>query len=62
MDFEFTEEQKMFQTMVRDFVDQEIAPMAARWEEEERFPYDVWKEMAALGICGVALPREYGGN
>ena len=62
MDCEFAEEQKMFQTMVRDFVDQEIAPMAARWEEEERFPYDVWKEMAALGICGVALPREYGGN
>ena len=62
MDFEFTEEQKMFQAMVRDFVDQEIAPVAARWEEDERFPYDVWKEMAALGICGVALPREYGGN
>ena len=62
MDFEFTEEQKMFQAMVRDFVDQEIAPMAARWEEEERFPYDVWREMAALGICGVALPKEYGGN
>lgn len=62
MDFEFTEEQKMFQAMVRDFVDQEIAPMAARWEEEERFPYDVWGEMAALGICGVALPKEYGGN
>jgi len=62
VDFEFTEEQKMFQAMVRDFVDQEIAPMAARWEEEERFPYDVWREMAALGICGVALPKEYGGN
>jgi len=62
LDFEFTEEQKMFQAMMRDFVNQEIAPVAAQWEEEGQFPYDVWKEMATLGICGVALPREYGGN
>ena len=62
MDFEFTEEEKMFQAMVRGFVAQEIEPVAAQWEDEEKFPYEVWKKMADLGICGVALPREYGGS
>ena len=62
MDFEFTEEEKMFQAMVHNFVAQEIEPVAAQWEDEENFPYEVWKGMADLGICGVALPREYGGS
>ena len=62
MDFDLTEEQKMFQTMVRDFVAQEIAPVAAQWEDEGNFPHDVWKKMADVGICGVALPSEYGGG
>lgn len=62
MNFEFSEEEKMFQAMVCDFVAQEIEPVAAQWEDEEKFPYEVWKKMADLGICGVALPREYGGS
>jgi len=62
MDFDFAEEEKMFQAMVHDFVVQEIEPVAAQWEDEESFPYEVWKRMADLGICGVALPREYGGS
>jgi len=62
MDFEFTEEQKMFQTMVRGFVAKEVVPVAAQWEEEEKFPWEVWRKMADLGICGVAMPEEYGGG
>ena len=62
MDFEFTEEQKMFQTMVRGFVAKEVVPVAAQWEEEEKFPWEVWRKMADLGICGVAMPEECGGG
>jgi len=62
MDFSFTEEQLMLQAMVRDFVAKEISPVAGQWEDEERFPYEVWKKIAELGICGVALPTEYGGG
>lgn len=62
MDFEYTEEQKMLQTMVRDFVAKEITPFSAQWEEEEKFPWEVWRKMADLGICGVAMPKEYGGG
>ncbi|MBN1856051.1 MAG: acyl-CoA dehydrogenase family protein [Dehalococcoidia bacterium] len=62
MDFELNEEQKMFQTMVRDFVDNEIAPHAAEWDETEKFPYDVVKMMAEVGLYGLHLPEEYGGS
>lgn len=62
MDFELNEEQKMFQAMVRDFVDNEIVPHAAEWDETHEYPYDVIKKMAELGLCGLRLPEEYGGS
>lgn len=62
MDFELTEEQKMFQSMVRDFVDNEIAPRAAEWDETEEFPHDVVRKMAEVGLYGLHMPEEYGGS
>ena len=62
MDFEFGEEHKMFQAMVRDFCAREIEPYAAEWDEKEVFPYDVIKKMAAAGLCGVHFPEQYGGS
>ena len=62
MDFELNEEQKMFQSMLRDFVDNEVAPYAAEWDENEEFPYETIKKMAELGLCGLHLPEEYGGS
>ena len=62
MDFELTEDQKMFQAMVRDFCAAEIAPHAAEWDETNEFPYDVIKKMAAAGLHGVHFPEEYGGS
>ena len=62
MDFELDEQQSLFQSAVREFVAAEVIPNAARWEDEERFPWDVWKHIAALGLCSVALPEEHGGG
>jgi alkylation response protein AidB-like acyl-CoA dehydrogenase len=62
MDFELTEDQKMFQAMVRDFCAAEIAPHAAEWDEANEFPHDVIKKMAAAGLNGVHFPEEYGGS
>jgi butyryl-CoA dehydrogenase len=62
MDFEFGEEHKMFQAMVRDFCAREIEPHAAEWDEAEVFPYEVVKKMAAAGLCGVHFPEKYGGS
>ncbi|MBE9469866.1 MAG: acyl-CoA dehydrogenase family protein [Chloroflexi bacterium] len=62
MDFSFNEEQKMFQAMARDFAKREIEPLAAQWDEDEKFPYEVIKKMADVGLCAVGLPEEYGGS
>ena len=62
MDFELTEEQKMFQTMVRDFVSKEIEPYAAEWDDTEKFPFETIRKMADLGLFTLQTPEEYGGS
>ena len=62
MDFELTEEQKMLQTMVRDFCIKEIEPYAAEWDEGSEFPYETIKKMADAGLFGIHFPEKYGGN
>ena len=62
MDFELSEEHKMFQTMLRDFVVNEIEPCASEWDETDQFPYAMVKKMANLGLYSVGLPEEYGGT
>jgi alkylation response protein AidB-like acyl-CoA dehydrogenase len=62
MDFELTEEQKMFQSILRDFVDNEIAPHAAAWDESEEWPADALQKMTEMGLFGLHLPEEYGGS
>ena len=62
MDFALTEEQQMFQAMVRDFATKELQPLAAQVDEEEKFPAEIVRKMAELGLMGVAIPEEYGGS
>jgi len=62
MDYELTEEQKMFQTMVRDFCTKEIEPYAAEWDETGEFPYETIKKMVDSGLYSVHFPEEYGGS
>lgn len=61
MNFELSEEHKMFQTMVRDFVANEIEPCASEWDASGEFPYDMVKKMADVGLYGAGLPEEFGG-
>lgn len=62
MDFQLSEELQMLKDMVRDFVDEKIAPFADEWEEKHYFPYkEAIKPMADLGFFGTVIPEEYGG-
>ncbi|MGQ9600417.1 MAG: acyl-CoA dehydrogenase [Anaerolineae bacterium] len=61
MDFNLTEEHKMIQAMARDFAQKEIAPIAARIDEEAIFPVETVKRMGELGFMGIEVPEEYGG-
>ena len=62
MDFKLTAEQEMIREMARDFTEKNIKPVAARFDEEKRFPYENLKKMAGLGLMGMNIPVEYGGS
>lgn len=61
-EFQFTEEQKMLRDMTRDFVKNEIKPIASKIDSEEKIPDDLKKKLGELGFLGVAFPEEYGGG
>jgi butyryl-CoA dehydrogenase len=62
MDFYLSEEQKMFQTMVRDFANNVVKPEANKIDEEGKFPAEIFKKAAELGIFGITIDEKYGGS
>ena len=62
MDFALTEDQQLFQRMVRDFATNELQPVAAQVDDEEKFPAENVRKMAELGLMGVSVAEEYGGS
>lgn len=61
MDFELNEEQKAFRSVLRDFVDKEIMPVAIEWEHSGRYPTEIVDKMKEMGLFGITIPEEYGG-
>ncbi len=59
--FQLTDEHKMLRDAARDFAQNEIAPIAARFDESGEFPHETIKKMGALGFMGIEVPEEYGG-
>lgn len=62
MDFELTEEQRMAQQMVRDFVQKEVAPIIKEQDRKQQMADFILPRMAELGILGICLPVRYGGQ
>jgi alkylation response protein AidB-like acyl-CoA dehydrogenase len=62
VDFELTEEQRMVREMVREFADREMAPVIPALEREGTYPAAIVARLAELGILGMAIPEEFGGN
>ena len=56
-----SEDHRAVQDAVRSYVQDCIAPQAARWDREHHFPADELRGLAELGCYGVAVPSEYGG-
>ena len=61
MDFELTNEQRLFRQALRDFADQEIMPVAPEWERTGRYPAEIVARLRELGLFGLNVPEEYGG-
>jgi alkylation response protein AidB-like acyl-CoA dehydrogenase len=58
---ELTDEQQEIRALARRFADEEIAPRAAAWDREHRFPAEVFGALGELGLMGVCVPAEHGG-
>ncbi|RMF42897.1 MAG: acyl-CoA dehydrogenase, partial [Anaerolineae bacterium] len=57
----FTDEHKMIQQAARDFAQNEIAPIAAEYDETGDFPSETIKKMGEMGFMGIEVPEKYGG-
>ncbi len=58
----FTDEHEMLRRSVRAFVEKEITPHVAAWEDAGRIPRAVWRRLGELGFLGLEFPTEYGGG
>ncbi len=58
---EQTDEQRAITEMVRQFVDEQVIPIAEQHDHDDSFPDEVVEQMRELGLFGVTIPEEYGG-
>jgi len=61
MDFAFSPEHDALRRMIREFAENEVAPIAAAIDREHRVPMDVLRKLGKTGLLGVCFPQEYGG-
>ena len=62
MDFRLTKEQEMMQKLCREFAVNEVEPIAAEIDAEERYPFEMVEKMRKLGMMGIQFPKEVGGS
>jgi short/branched chain acyl-CoA dehydrogenase len=62
MDFELSQEHRLIQNTVRDFAQQEVAPVAEELDREKRFAYEIVAKLGDLGLMGIPFPERYGGG
>ena len=62
MDFRLTKEQEMRQKLCREFAVNEVEPIAAEIDEQERYPFETVEKMRKLGLMGIQFPKEVGGS
>ncbi len=62
MNFDFTEEQKLFADAVRKFAQAHLEKDALKRAHEARFPFDVAKLMSQQGLMGITIPEADGGQ
>jgi len=61
MDFFFSPEHVALRRMIREFAENEVAPIAAEVDREHRVPLETIRKLGEIGLMGVCFPQEYGG-
>ena len=62
MNFGLTEKQIELRAKVREFAEKEVKPVAAFNDEHEKFDVELTKKMGKLGLLGMCVPQQYGGQ
>jgi hypothetical protein len=62
VDFELTDEQKIWRETLIKFSQQELAYDIAAYEKDGDFPWDAWRKCAEMQIMALPFPEEYGGG
>ncbi|MEJ5375972.1 MAG: acyl-CoA dehydrogenase family protein [bacterium] len=62
MCFDLTEEQNLIRQAVREFAENEIAPVARELDEREEFSPELTRKMAEMGLLGCFVSEKYGGS
>ena len=61
LDFALPESAQAIRDATARFADEQIAPLAAKIDAEDRFPRELWLPMGALGLHGITVEEEWGG-
>jgi alkylation response protein AidB-like acyl-CoA dehydrogenase len=61
MDFELSDEQRLFRDTIRDFVAKEIEPVASEYEANDIYPTEIIDGLKEMGLFGMMIPEEFGG-
>jgi len=62
MDFSLSTDHEILRESVRSFAEKEIKPVARELDEKEEFSYETMQKMAELGLFGIFVSEEYGGQ
>jgi acyl-CoA dehydrogenase len=57
----FNDTHQQMRMTARKFVEKEILPHVAQWEEEGTFPRELYRKAGEAGLLGIGFPEEYGG-
>jgi acyl-CoA dehydrogenase len=57
-----SEEHKMMQKMIQDFIKNEVEPQNEQWEKDGMVSREIWKRAGELGLLCIDMPVEYGGS
>ena len=61
MEFDLADDHRLLRSTVREFAEQEIAPVAEELDRTKAFPYEIVRRLGELDLMGIPFPEEYGG-
>lgn len=61
MEFTYSREHEMVKKMLKEFAENEIAPISAEIDEKAEYPYETIAKLGELGLMGMPFPQSYGG-